>query len=185
MMWRQTARRIDAINDAVGRACAWLTAAMVAVTFAIILFSFVFRVGWIWLQESVTYMHGALFTAAAGYTLLRDEHVRIDIFYAKMGGRGRAWVNLCGALLFLLPVCAAILWFAIPYVLDSWRVLEGSSESHGIPAIFLLKSFILVFVLLVGLQGFSLALKSALVLWGGDEEDKKSPVSSPPEKSQR
>ena len=156
----------DAINRRVGRAAAWLALAMTAVVFAMIVLSTFFRLGWVWMREMVTYMHGALFMAAAGYTLLRDEHVRIDVFYAKFSPRGRAWVNILGFALLLAPVCVLILWTSFPYVYESWRVLESSDEASGIPALFLLKTFLLVFPALMILQGLALAMRGVLVLQG-------------------
>ena len=156
----------DAINRRVGRAAAWLALAMTAVVFAMIVLSTFFRLGWVWMRETVTYMHGALFMAAAGYTLLRDEHVRIDVFYAKLSPRGKAWVNILGFTLLLTPVCVLILWTSFPYVYESWRVLESSDEASGIPALFLLKTFLLVFPLLMILQGLALAMRGVLILQG-------------------
>lgn len=169
----RTARKFIAIADAVnaraGRAAAWLVLAMTAVVFAMIVLSAAFRLGWVWMRELVTYMHGVLFMAAAGYTLLRGDHVRIDVFYAKFSPRGRAWVEILGFALLMAPVCLLIIWTAIPYVWESWRVLERSDEASGVPALFLLKTFLLIFPALMLLQGLSLALRAVLVLRG--EED--------------
>ena len=167
----------DAINRRVGRAAAWLALAMTAVVFAMIVLSTFFRLGWVWMRETVTYMHGALFMAAAGYTLLRDEHVRIDVFYAKLSPRGRAWVNILGFTLLLTPVCVLILWTSFPYVYESWRVLESSDEASGIPALFLLKTFLLVFPLLMILQGLALAMRGVLVLQGEVSESESESES--------
>ena len=167
----------DAINRRVGRAAAWLALAMTAVVFAMIVLSTFFRLGWVWMRETVTYMHGALFMAAAGYTLLRDEHVRIDVFYAKLSPRGKAWVNILGFTLLLTPVCVLILWTSFPYVYESWRVLESSDEASGIPALFLLKTFLLVFPLLMILQGLALAMRGVLVLQGEVSESESESKS--------
>ena len=93
-------------------------------------------------------------------------HVRIDIFYREASTLRRAQVNLIGILVLLIPVCVVMWWTAWSYVLDSWAVFEGSSETSGIPGLFLLKTLILVFVVLVTLQGISLAVRSGLVLAG-------------------
>lgn len=160
----------DALNRRVGRAAAWLMLAMTVAVFAIIVLSAFFRLGWVWMRELVTYMHGILFMAAAGYTLLRNEHVRIDVFYAKFSPRAKAWVNILGFVLLLAPVCILILWTSLPYVVESWRVLESSDEASGVPALFLLKTFLLIFPALMLLQGLSLALRGVLVL-RGEEAD--------------
>ena len=156
----------DAVNVRVGRAAAWLVLAMTIVVFAMIVLSAGFRLGWVWMRELVTYMHGILFMAAAGYTLLRGDHVRIDVFYARLSARGRAWVEALGFAFLMTPSCLLIIWTAAPYVWESWRLLESSDEASGIPALFLLKSFLLVFPVLMLLQGLSLALRAVLVLRG-------------------
>ncbi len=155
---------INALNDVIGRGVAWLTLVMALVTFLIVILRYVFNMGWIWMQESVIYMHGIVFMVAAGYTLFRDQHVRIDIIYRPLNARKKALVNFFGVFLLLLPTCFVILYFGYPYVRDSWRVLEGSKEAGGIPGVFLLKSVILIFPTLVGIQGISQAAQSLLDL---------------------
>jgi len=162
------ARRIDALNEAVGRATAWIVIVMVLVQVIVVLMRYVFGIGSIMMQESVVYMHAILFMVTVGYTLLYDEHVRIDIVYREASPRFKAMVDLAGVILFLIPVCVLIGWVSWPYVAASWRVLETSKETSGIPAVFLLKSLILVFTGLLGLQGLSLGVRSAVILAGGD-----------------
>jgi TRAP-type mannitol/chloroaromatic compound transport system permease small subunit len=150
-------RTIDRCNEAIGRWVSWAVIAMVLLQFLVVA-----------LQESIVYLHGLLFLVAAGYTLLRDGHVRVDIFYRSAPPRQKALVDLLGTLLFLLPVCVLLWVVSWPYVAASWSVLEGSKETSGIQGVYLLKSAILVFVLLVALQGFSLAARSALILLGAE-----------------
>ena len=162
-------RRIDAVNEVVGKAVSWLAIVMVLVQFAVVVMRYIFGLGSIMMQESVVYMYAVIFMAGAGYTLLRDGHVRIDILYRGANRRRKALVNLVGVVIFLIPVSLLIWIKSFPYVASSWRVLEGSRETSGIPAVFLLKSFILVFAALLLLQGVSLAIRSLLIL-GGDAE---------------
>jgi len=158
-------RVIDTINENIGRAVSWLTLFMVLVQFAVVVARYVFGVGFIWLQESIIYMHAFVFLAAAGYTLLYNGHVRVDIFYGRMNERGKAIVDLVGGVVFLLPMCAAIFWTSFGYVGRAWAVLEGSPEGDsGIPAVFLLKAMILVFCLVVALQGLALMARAILTL---------------------
>ncbi len=152
-MFIKIADRIDAINDLIGRGVSWLTLFMALVMFVIVVLRYVFNMGWIWMQESVVFMHGFVFMLAGGYTLLAEEHVRIDIFYRPMSERKKAIVNLVGIVFLLFPTCFVIFYYGYPYVSDSWSVFEGSREAGGLPGVFLLKSSILVFPVLVGLQG--------------------------------
>ena len=155
---------VDRMNDQVGRAVSWLTLAMVIVTFAVVVMRYVFSIGFVWMQESYVWMNGVVFMVGAGYTLLKDGHVRVDIFYRGGGPRYKAWVDLGGALLLVLPVIAMIWLVSQPYVLASWERLEESREAGGLPGLFLLKTVILVFCVCVGLQALSMAARSLLVL---------------------
>ncbi len=137
-----------------GKTVAWLTVVMVLLTFTIVMLRYGFNLGWIWLQESLTYLHVMVFTVAAAWTLQQDGHVRVDVFYAKMTDRQRAWVDLTGSLLFLIPFCIFVLIIAWPYVANSWKLLESSREAGGLPLVFLLKSLILVMPALLLGQAF-------------------------------
>ena len=137
-----------------GKAFAWLTVVMVLLTFFIVALRYGFNLGWIWLQESVTYLHVAVFTIVAAWTLQQDGHVRVDIFYAGMSDQKRALVDLAGTLLFLIPFCIFVLIIAWPYVANSWKLLETSREAGGLPLLFLLKSLILIMPALLLTQAF-------------------------------
>lgn len=159
-------RHLDAINEYTGRVVAWLVLAMVLVQFTVVILRYVFSVGFIPLQESVWYLHGLLFMLGAGYTLLHDQHVRVDIVYRDASPRYKALVDLFGVVVLLLPVCIVTWWLSWGYVANAWRIREGSTELSGLPFIYLLKTVILIFVVLLTIQGVSLALKSLLVLAG-------------------
>jgi TRAP-type mannitol/chloroaromatic compound transport system permease small subunit len=164
------ARLIDQISEWTGRAIAWLTLGMVAVTFAVVVLRYLFDTGWIAMQESITYMHALVFMLGAAYTLRHDGHVRVDIFYQKFGPKGRAWVDLLGTLLLLVPVTVFIAWVSWEYVATSWALKEGSREAGGLPWVYLLKSAIPLMAALLLLQGLSLALRSLLVILGHEED---------------
>jgi len=131
---------------------------MVLVTFVVVVLRYVFDVGLIWLQESVIWMHGFVFMVGAAYTLQQEEHVRVDIFYREMSPERRAWVDLIGVAVFLLPLCVLLGWKAFDYVAVSWQLQEASRESGGLPypLIPLLKSILVVMPVMVGLQGVAL-----------------------------
>ena len=143
---------IERFIDWSGRAVSWLTLGMVIVTFVVVVLRYVFDIGWIALQESVTYMHAMVFLVGASWTMQQEAHVRVDIFYSRFSARTKAWVDLSGSLLLLLPVMVFIAWISWEYVIESWGVLEGSREAGGLPAVFLLKSLILVMAAMLQLQ---------------------------------
>lgn len=166
---RRTIRLLEATTEWSGRLVAWLTLVMVVVTFAIVVLRYLFDLGWIAMQESVVYMHAVVFMIGAAYTLKHDGHVRVDIFYRRLSERGRAWVDLFGALFLLLPVCGFIFWISWEYVAESWALFEGSREAGGLPGVFLLKSIILVMAAQLVLQGVAQALHNILFLLGGGD----------------
>jgi TRAP-type mannitol/chloroaromatic compound transport system permease small subunit len=172
-------RAVDRLNDTIGRGVAWCTLAMVSITFLVVVLRYVFSLGWVSMQESYVWLHGIVFMAGAGYTLLHDGHVRVDIFYRDKGPRFKAWVDLGGVLLLLLPVVVLVFAKSWDYVLVSWVKLEESREAGGLPALYLLKTFIWAFCVLVALQGLSLAARSALILAGRED------FLSPPDEHRR
>ena len=137
-----------------GKAVAWLTVVMVLLTFTIVVLRYGFNLGWIWLQESLTYLHVVVFSVAAAWTLQQDGHVRVDIFYAGMTDKNRARIDLLGSLVFLVPFCIFVLIIAWPYVSNSWKLLESSREAGGLPMVFLLKSLIMLMPALLLGQAF-------------------------------
>jgi len=160
------AKGCEALNEGVGRLLAWLTLLMVLVTFLVVVLRYAFDLGWIAMQESITYMHAVLFLGAAAYTLKHQGHVRVDIFYRRFSERTRAWVDLLGTLLLLFPVCLFILYIGWAYVAESWSLLEGSREAGGLPGVWLLKSMILVMPMLLLVQGVAVIARALLVLDG-------------------
>lgn len=153
---------LDRISLATGRAAAWLTLVMVLVTFVVVIMRYVFDAGMIWLQESVTWMHAAVFMLGAAYTLFAEEHVRVDIFYRRMSPVGRAWIDLLGVLLLLFPFCVYLAWASWDFAAVSWAMRETSRESGGLPypLIPMLKSIVVIMPVAVGLQGLSLGAAS-------------------------
>jgi TRAP-type mannitol/chloroaromatic compound transport system permease small subunit len=164
---QNVAESIDWLNERIGRAVAWLTLGMVLLQFVVVVMRYVFGIGSVMMQEAIVYMHATVFLAGAAYTLLHNGHVRCDIFYSDATPRTRAIVDLIGVFLFLLPMCVMVFWVAWPYVANAWAVLEGSPEGRlGIPAVFLLKTVILAFAVLLGLQAISMAIHAGLRLAG-------------------
>lgn len=153
---------LDRLSALIGNTAAWMTLFMVVVTFVVVILRKTFNVGFIWLQETVVWMHAVVFMLGAAYTLHAEEHVRVDIFYRDMSPRRRAWIDLVGVMIFLLPVCAFLAWTSFEFVTQSWSIRESSREAGGLPFPFvpLLKTILLLMPLTLALQGMSLLLKS-------------------------
>lgn len=149
---RRYIKVVDQLIDFIGRSTAWLTLIMMIVTTVVVILRYVFNIGSIALQESITYMHAMVFMLGAAYTLQRNGHVRVDIFYQHFSERNKALVDALGSLFLLLPTCVFITWSCWSYVLSSWQVLESSAEPGGIPAVYLLKTLILVMTATLSLQ---------------------------------
>jgi TRAP-type mannitol/chloroaromatic compound transport system permease small subunit len=159
---------LDALSRRIGMAVRWLALGMVLLQFGVVLLRYVFGLSYVFLNESVLYLHGALFMLGAGYTLLVDQHVRVDIFYARRGVRGRAVTDILGALAFLAPALGLMLWWTWPSVTRSWAILEGPISVGGVPASFLLKSLIPAFCVLLLVQGLSILIRDLIRLKGRD-----------------
>lgn len=155
---------IEAFVRGVGRLSLYLVLFMAGVQFAIVILRYVFGLNFIAMQESVTYMHGAVFLLAGGYALLTDDHVRVDIIYRDARPRTKALIDLAGTYLFLLPVCLVALWAAGPYIANSWAVREGSMEQSGIKGVYLLKTLIPAYLTLLALAGFAQATRAVALL---------------------
>ncbi|MEM8771236.1 MAG: TRAP transporter small permease subunit [Pseudomonadota bacterium] len=163
---RVLSRIFEAATRLTGRAVMWLLLAMALVQFAVVLLRYVFGINYIFMQESITYMHGFVFLLAAGYALLTDDQVRVDIFYRDAPPKRKALTDLLGTYLFLFPVCLLIVWSASPYAARSWRVLEGSADASGIQGVFILKSLIPAFAMLLAMAGFVIAHRAVETLKG-------------------
>ena len=158
------AGRLDAINGAVGRVVRWLALIMVLVQFVVVVLRYVYGFSSIALNESVLYMHATLFMLGAGYTLLVDEHVRVDIFQARASARGQAWIDVFGHLVLLIPSMLALLYWSWPSVRNAWAIYEGPISVGGIPAVFLLKSLIPLFCILLLIQSLACLLGKLIAL---------------------
>lgn len=164
----RVADAFDKISTVSGRITSWLTFFMVVVTFVVVIMRYVFDAGAVWLQESVVWMHAVVFMVGAAYALQQDEHVRVDIFYRDMSECRRAWVDLLGTLLFLLPLCIFLGYKSWDFVVVSWQLAESSREPGGMPYPFvpLLKSVLLVMPVLLVLQGLSTLIRAVRILRG-------------------
>lgn len=160
---------ISRINWIVGQICAWLTLGIVVVCFTVVVERYVFAISYVWMQDLYIWLNGAMFTAVAGFALLRDDHVRVDIFYRPSSIRRRATVDLIGVIAFLLPFTWIVYDYSMPFVTRSWSYLENSANVGGMPGLFILKSFIILFAGLLALQGVAMICRSLLVLGGRPE----------------
>ncbi|WP_375599408.1 TRAP transporter small permease subunit [Devosia sp. Naph2] len=159
-------RLIGGLNWLVGQVLSWLALACVLVCFTVVVQRYVFSTSTLWMQDLYVWLGGAMFTGVAGFALLRNDHVRVDVFYRPAPARRKAIADLIGVVIFLLPYVYVVWTYGYPAVARSWGYMEGSANIGGMPGLFILKSFILVFAVLVGLQGLAMAARAILVLAG-------------------
>lgn len=158
-------RAIDALNARIGRALYWLVLLMVLVSAGNAVFRYLFNLASNALLELQWYLFSAVFLLCAGYTLLEDEHIRIDVISSRLAPRTRAWIDVFGTLLFLLPVSMLILWLSWPVFVNAWTSDEISSNAGGLirwPA----RLLVPLGFFLLGLQGMSELVKRIAFLRG-------------------
>ena len=162
----RVARGISCFSEWCGRAVAWLALAMALITTTVVVMRHLLNINSLALQDSVTYLHGAVFLLGAAFTLKRGGHVRVDIFYRRMTVRQQALVDALGGLLLLLPVCAAIFWLCLDYVQFSWQIREGANDYGKLPLVYLLKSLLLAMPVALALQGVADIIGNLLFFCG-------------------
>ncbi len=158
---------VDRINDVVGRWTAWLLVPVILLLFLQIPLREVVGKGNLLANDMGQLLHATVFIVGAAYTLRWDAHVRVDLLYGRMGPRRRAWVNLIGAVVFMLPWLAWVGWWSVPVAWRSWTALELFPETWN-PGYFHFRTLLLVLCLLVGLQALAMAGRSILVLRGAE-----------------
>ena len=162
-----TEKAIEVISEWTGRLAAWLVVAMVLLVCYDVAMRYLFQAGSVALQELEWHLFGLIFLLGAAYTLKHDEHVRVDVFYQSrwMSAKRRAWVNLLGALLFLIPFAVLVIYSAWPFVVNAYNYGEGSPDPGGLPHRWLLKGAIIVGFILLTLQGIAMTIRNARIIF--------------------
>ena len=171
-------RFAETINDYVGRIVGWLTLATVLICATVVFIRYVLSTGFVWMQELYVWTHAGAFMLGAGYTLLADKHVRVDILYARRSERTRAWLDLVGTIVFLFPWILVLTWYSWTYVLNSWKLMETSQQVGGMPGLYVLKTAILSFCFLMFLQGLAICGRCILVLADQGDRVPRRPIFS-------
>ena len=162
---------IDAFNGFLGRAASWAVLPVVLVAFAVVAMRYVLGTGHPWLQESYIWLHGAAVLLVAAWVLQEDKHVRVDLFYKNASAKTKAWIDLIGVTLFLMPMMGFLAWWSLPLVERSWRLMERSPTNDGLTFLYLMKTVIPVFCVLVMLQGLAMLLRCVATIARGEKID--------------
>ncbi|MEA1923463.1 MAG: TRAP transporter small permease subunit [Pseudomonadota bacterium] len=161
---------IDAVNEKTGLFAAWLTTVMVLTVVYDVVMRYGFKKGNIAVQEMEWHLFAVVFLIGAAYSLKKDAHVRVDIIYAKLSSKKKAWVDLLGTFIFLIPFSIMIIYSCRGFIESSWAVREISPDPGGLPCRYVLKAMIPAGFILLILQGISQAIKNLLVIVGKESE---------------
>lgn len=157
-------RIIDILNEKIGTAVSWLTVVLVLVTCYDVIVRYVFKESSVAFQELEWHLFAVIFLASAAYTLKIDDHVRVDIFYSRFSLRKKALVDFICSVLFLIPFCLLVIYSSKDFVINSFLIKETSPDVGGLPARYIIKTFIPISFFLLLLQGLALTFKSYLNL---------------------
>ena len=162
-------RLINLINRIIGNTFLWLSVGIVLVCFWVVVERYVFMNTRLWMQDLYPWMNGVMFTAVAGYALYRNDHVRVDIFFRPASTLRKAWLDLLGVFIFLMPFAWVVWSYCFTFVQRSWRLGEASANPGGMPGLWVLKSFILVLAVVIAIQGLAMAIRSILIIAGRED----------------
>lgn len=158
-------RFANAINERVGKTVSWLTLFLVFLVCIDVGRRYLLNRASIWGMELEWHLFAAIFLLGAGYAFKHDRHVRVDLFYINYSKRDKAWTNLIGGIIFLVPWCILIIIVSYSYALRSFEIMEGSPNPNGLPYLFIIKFTLTAGVGLLLLQGLASIAKSALILF--------------------
>ncbi|MBX3553105.1 MAG: TRAP transporter small permease subunit [Pseudolabrys sp.] len=170
---------IDKLNAALGRYLSGLVWAIAIVCAVVVVLRYVFLISFTWMQELYVWIHAVVFLTAASFAMLVNAHVRVDILYNKWSLKTRAIVEILGAVFFTLPWLVVLAFLTWPFVLDSWKILEGSSQPNGLPGVYLFRSLLLVFCALMILQCLAVIARGILALSGDKDAANTPPYALP------
>ena len=159
----------DRLNEKTGEVVSWAALVLVLVTVWDVTLRYVFHAGSVAFQELEWHLYAINFLVAAGWTLLKGGHVRIDILYIRMGDKQKAIVDIIGTFLFCIPFCLLVIWAGRPFFTSSFSIREFSPDPGGLPARYVLKAMIPIGFALIALQAISEAIKSYFTLSGKEK----------------
>ena len=163
---KSLASAIQWINEYAGRGVAWITSALVLLICYDVAMRYLFRYTKIWIVELEWHLFALIFLLGMGYTFLHDRHVRVDVFYARYSAKGKAWVNLIGGLVFLLPLCFMVLTSSFEFTARAFQWNEASADPGGLPYRWIIKGSLFIGFILLFLQAVAHIINSLLIILG-------------------
>ena len=154
----------DRLIEWTGRIVSWLTAILVLVICYDVIMRYLFNSSSVAIYELEWHIFALIFLLGAAYALKHDRHVRVDVFYSRFSPKTKAWVNLIGTILLLLPLCWILITAGFDFVANSFRLSESSPDPGGLPARYIIKSAIPIGFCLLFIQAINLIFKSIITL---------------------
>lgn len=155
---------IDVITKWIGEKSSYLNAMLVLLICVDVVFRYVFSQTQVWVLELEWHLFSIVFLLGAAYTLQQDKHVRVDLWYGDRSSKTKAWINLIGSLLFLVPWCIILMRSSFNYAINSWMMNEGSPNPGGLPMRYVIKFIIVLAFFLLLLQGIAVILRSIMTI---------------------
>ena len=164
---------INTINNRVGIAVSWTTSLLVLIVCYDVFTRYFLKKSIVAVQELEWHLFAIIFLLGAASTLLQDRHVRVDVFYSNFSKKKKAWIDLTGSILFLIPFSLLVIWSSKNFILLSLKIKETSPDPGGLPARYLLKMVIPLAFLLVLFQAFAFVFNSLLTVMESNPESKE------------
>jgi len=162
--FKTIAAGIDACNEWIGRLVSWVVVLLVAVVFIDVVMRYAANTSFVFTQELEWHLFGFIFLMGAGYTLLYDQHVRVDVVYQRLSARGQAWINVLGCVFLLFPGALLIIHTSFGFAREAFTFMEGSPNPGGIPFRYIIKSCVPLGFLLLLFQGISMFIRNLAIL---------------------
>ncbi|MFT4760259.1 MAG: TRAP-type mannitol/chloroaromatic compound transport system permease small subunit [Saprospiraceae bacterium] len=161
---------VNQVNETVGRGVSWLTVVLVLLVCFDVTARYFFSASQVWMMELEGHLFSLIFLLGAGFALKHDRHVRVDLFYANFSEKDKAWTDLVGSVVFLIPWCVLIIYFSYQYAYASFLDGEGSANPGGLPARYLMKFAIVIGMSLLLLQAIGKVAENLCVILSEAEE---------------
>lgn len=155
---------INSLISGVGKVASWLTGGLVILVCGDVIYRRILNDSHAWVGELEWHFFALIFLLASAFALQKDRHVRVDLFYADFSARDKAWVNLAGSVLFLIPWCLLVIYVSTGFAMQSFQDMEGSPQPGGLPYLWLIKSAMPACFVLLLLQGVAEVIDAIFVL---------------------
>lgn len=154
---------LESINRSIAAVLRYFVLLMLLIQFLVVVLRYTMGYSAVAMSESVLYLHAFIFMLAAGYTLLINSHVRVDIFYEKFSPKVKTWIDVLGCSLLLIPSLITVLYWSTPSVYNAFKIKEGALSVGGIPASWVLKLLIPLFCILLLIQCVAFILRTIFI----------------------